>query len=96
MSALRLPPNGAVALGQPLGAEDIRHLQGMTSHGRRLGSSRVLQRTDHFAQRLGCHLGIQRGGIEPLVPEQHLDDANIDLLFQQVRGETVATIPTSE
>ena len=78
MSALRLPPNGAV------GAEDIGHLQGLTSHGRRLGSSRVLQRTDDLAQRFGGHLRVQRSGIEPLVPEQHLDDANIDLLFQQV------------
>ena len=84
MTALRLPPSRA------MGAKDIRHLQGVTSHGRSLGRSRRLQRTDDFAQRFGCHLGIQRSGIEPLVPEQHLDDANIDLLFQQVRRKTVA------
>ena len=78
MTLLNLPPNGAV------GTEDIGHLQGRTPHGRRLGRSRVLQRTDDFTQRVGGHLRIQRGGIEPLVPEQYLDDANIDLLFQQV------------
>ena len=42
MTALRLPPGRSMALGQPLGAEDIGHLQGVASLGCCLGSSRVL------------------------------------------------------
>ena len=48
-----------------------------------------LQRTDHLAQDLGGHVGIQRRGLELLVPKQHLDHADVDLLLQQVRGEAV-------
>ena len=29
-------------------------------------------------------------GVEPLVSEQHLDDADVDLLFKQMGGEAVA------
>ena len=51
---------------------------------------RRLQRADHLAQELGGHVGIERCGLELLVPEQHLDHADVDLLLQQVGGEAVA------
>jgi hypothetical protein len=37
-------------------------------HRCRLTGGQPLQRTDHCAQDLGRHLGIQRGGLELLVP----------------------------
>jgi hypothetical protein len=82
--ALRLPP------GWPMGTEDIRDLQGGTPHGGGLRGVQGLQRTDHLAQNLGGHLGIQRRGVELLVPEQDLDHADVHLLLQKVRGETVS------
>src|SRR5215207_3943583 len=42
------------------------------------------------ADRGGGDTGIERGGLELGVPEQHLDDANVDVLLQQMRGEAVA------
>src|ERR1700760_1470991 len=39
--------------------------------------------------RPGRDLGVERGRIEFAVPEQHLDDADVDVLFEQVRGEAV-------
>ena len=44
--------------GWPVGAEDIRNLQGRTPHGADLSGVQGLQRTDHLAQNLGGHLGI--------------------------------------
>jgi hypothetical protein len=76
--------------GQPVGPEDIRDFQGRTPHGRRLGGVEALQRTDDLVQDLGGDLGVEGGGIELLVAEQNLDDADVHLLFQQVGGETVA------
>ena len=66
----------------PVGAEDVRDLQGTTSHGRELRGVRGLQWTDHLAQDVGGHLGIERRGIEFLVPEQNLDHADIHLLLK--------------
>ena len=39
--------------------------------------------------RPGRDLGVERGGVELAVPEQHLDDADIDILLEQVGGEAV-------
>jgi hypothetical protein len=89
VSMLRLAP------GRPVGAEDIRDLQARRSHGRALPGPHGLQRTDDFPQYVGGDLGIQRRGLELLVPEQDLDHADIDLLLQQVRCKTVASMPTS-
>ena len=74
---------------RPVGAEDIRDLQSGTLHECRLWLSQLLQRTNDFAQQFGRHLGIQCGGIEPLVPKQHLNHTNIHLLLQKVGGKTV-------
>jgi hypothetical protein len=54
---------------RPVGAEDIRDLQGGTLHGGlRCGAG--LQRTDHLAQDLGAHLGIERRSLQPIARGQ--------------------------
>src|SRR5215218_336196 len=42
------------------------------------------------ADRGGGDAGIERGGLELGMAEQDLDDANVDVLLQQMRGEAVA------
>src|SRR5436305_3368142 len=49
----------------------------------------MLQRAHDFADRLGGDAGIERGGVELGVPEQHLDDADVDVLLEQMGGEAV-------
>src|SRR6266567_5673921 len=49
----------------------------------------VLQRAHDLADRLGGDPGIERRGVELGVTEQHLDDADIDVLLQQMGGEAV-------
>ena len=84
MTTLVLSPS------RPVGAEDIRDLQGGAFHARlRCGGRSGLQWTDHLAQDLGGDVGVQRCRLELLVAEQHLDHANIHLLLEQVRGEAV-------
>ena len=76
MAALVLPPR------RPVGAEDIRDLQGGTIHARlRCRCGPGLQGADHLAQDLGRDMGVERCCLELLVAEQHLDHADIHLLF---------------
>lgn len=49
----------------------------------------MLQRAHDLADRLGGDAGIERRGVELSVTEQHLDDADIDVLLQEVGGEAV-------
>ena len=42
----------------------------------------------HHAER--GHLRVHGGGLQLLVAQQHLDHADVDLLFQQVGGKAVA------
>ena len=46
----------------------------------------MLERTGHRADRLGRNARIERGRIELAVPQQDLDHADIDILFQQMGG----------
>src|SRR5438477_614618 len=78
VTLLHLPPSRAV------GAEDVRDLQGGTPHRRELRRRQTLQWTDHFAQHVGGYVGIKSGGLQLLVPKQHLNDTDVDLLLQQV------------
>jgi hypothetical protein len=53
VTALVLPPS------RPVGAEDIRNLQGGALHAQlRCGRGTGLQRADHLAQDLGGNVGI--------------------------------------
>ena len=82
---LQLPeaqvPVQLMAPPRPVGAEDIRDLQGGTLHVPLRCCWAGLQRTDHLAQDLGCDMSVERGRLELLVAEQHLDHADIHLLF---------------
>jgi hypothetical protein len=42
------------------------------------------------ADRVDVDAGVERGRLELGVSEQHLDDANVDVLFEQVGGEAVS------
>ena len=55
-----------------------------------------VERAGHLAQRVDGDAGVERRRIEFLVSEQHLDDADIGLLLQQMGGEAVPLIPSSE
>src|SRR5713226_2768023 len=57
------------------------------SGGRR--HDEVLERAPDLADSLGGDLGVERRGVELLVPEQHLDHADVDLLLQEMGGEAV-------
>ena len=57
---------------------------------RQLVGTQALQWADDFMQQVGGDLGIKRCRFEFLVAKQHLDYPDVDLLFEQVRGETVA------
>ena len=50
----------------------------------------MLERTGHRADRLGRNTRIERGRIKLAVPQQHLDDTDVDILLEQMRGEAVA------
>src|SRR5450432_3111990 len=47
----------------------------------------VLQRAHDLADGLGGDARVERRAVELGVPEQHLDDADINVLFQQMGGE---------
>lgn len=80
-----------------MGMKDVGDLQSEAPHGGwSLCGLECLQRTDYFAQDIGGNLDVVRRGVQALVSQQNLDDADIDLLFQQVGGKRVAPIPTSE
>src|SRR5215472_18894722 len=49
----------------------------------------MLERTRHCPDRLGGDAGVERGRIQLGVAEQHLDNANIDILLEQVSGKAV-------
>src|SRR5215472_14516035 len=55
-----------------------------------LVGTQVLEWADDLAQQIGGDLGIERCRLQLLVPEQYLNDADIDLLFEQVGGEAVS------
>jgi|HubBroStandDraft_6_1064221.scaffolds.fasta_scaffold286727_2 hypothetical protein len=85
-------PGGAVAM------EDVRDLQPRAAHaaGLRSGSRRPLgqwcepvERAGHATDRAVGDAGVKGRGVELGVAEQHLDDADVGVLLQQVRGEAV-------
>lgn len=45
---------------------------------------------DHGSQHACGDLGVERGRIELGVPQQNLDDADVDAVFQKVGGEGMA------
>ena len=85
-------------IGWPMGAQDVRDLQGTVPHGGGLcqgldlrirSPAECLQRADDLAQNLRGHLNIPCGSLQLLVPQHHLNHPDVDLLFQQVGGKAV-------
>ena len=79
-----------------MAAEDVRNLQHEALQGAGLLGGQAVQRTGDLVQQVGGHLHVKRGVLELGVAEQHLDHADVDLLFEQVCRETVSLIPRSE
>ncbi len=52
-----------------------------------ISSRRCSSGLRHRADRLGGDAGIERGRVQLGMPEQNLDDANIDILLEQVSGK---------
>src|SRR5712691_1544601 len=57
--------------------------------GRLHRRSEMLERAGDLAERLEGDAGVERRRIERLVPEQHLDHADVGLLLEQVGGEAM-------
>jgi hypothetical protein len=92
MPGIGSPPGGAVAM------EDVRDLQPVAAHGRRLHSGprppfgrlrEPIERAGHGADRGVGDTGVPRRGVELGVAEQYLDDADVGILFEQMGGEAV-------
>src|SRR5580698_8524503 len=49
----------------------------------------LVERAGHGAHRSGRDLGVEGGVVQLRVPEQHLDDADIDAVLEEMGGETV-------
>ena len=49
----------------------------------------MLERAGDVSKGAGSDLGVERGGFQLLVSEQHLDDTNIDALLKQVSRKAV-------
>ena len=79
-----------LAPGRPVGAKDIRDLQGMAWHVPTLCGPDTLQGTEHLAQGLGRDMRIERGGLQFFMSQQDLDGADIFALLEQMGGERVA------
>src|SRR6478735_6822547 len=50
----------------------------------------MLEWAGHRPDRLGGDTGVERGRVQLGVPEQNLDNTNIDILLEQVGGKAVA------
>src|ERR1019366_2060909 len=59
------------------------------SGGRSYLGEEQVERAGDLADRLDGDTGVERRGVELLVTEQHLDDAYVGLLFEQMRGKAV-------
>jgi hypothetical protein len=80
--------NGAIA--GSFSSEDIGDLERGAQVGSAAGTlvlhqqRQMLEGTGHRADRLGRDARVECGRIELAVPQQDLDDADIDILFQQM------------
>jgi hypothetical protein len=78
--------------GSPKDIGDLNggaHRSGIGWRLRRNEDAQLVERTDDGAHRACCHLGVERRRLELGVAEQHLDNADIDAIFQKMGGEAV-------
>ena len=52
--------------------------------------AQAVERADHSLHRFGCHPGVKRRSLQLGVPQQDLDDADIDAVFEPVGSKAVA------
>ena len=52
--------------------------------------AQAVERADHRLHRFGRHPGVKRRSLQLGVPQQDLDDADIDAVFEQVGSKAVA------
>src|SRR3954452_3337804 len=92
-----MPGIGAAPLG-PMAMKEVRDLQPRAAHGRWLASGsrslldprrEAVERAGYAADRGVGDTRVKRGGVELGVPEQNLNDPNVGVLFQEMRGEAV-------
>ncbi len=77
---------------RPVGAEDVGDLQTIPGHDATGSGGRRLQMLERALDRMQGgtgDLGVTRRAVEFLVPEQHLDHPDIDLLLQEMGGEAM-------
>ena len=88
---------------RPVVAEDVRDLQGLPAHAgpalcrrslRRQGQ--LIEGAQHRAQHVGGNVGIAGCRVQFGMAQQHLDHPHVDIALQQMRGERVPLIPSSE
>ena len=92
-------PQAQVCRGSPrwpVAAEDVRNLQHEALQRAGLLEGQTVQRTGDLVQQVGGHLDVERGVLELGMAEQHLDHADVHLLFKRVCRKAVALIPRSE
>ena len=71
-------------------AEDVCHLDRRPRHRpRSAGHQQKVERTRHFAERADGDASVKRRRVELFMSEQNLDDPDIGLLFQEMRGKAV-------
>lgn len=73
----------------PVAAEDVRNLQHEALCAD-LPGRQAVQRTGDLVQQVGGHLDVERGVLELRMAEQHLDHADVHLLFKEVCREAMA------
>src|SRR3954447_1729879 len=92
-----MPGIGAAPLG-PMEMKDVCDLQPRAAHGRWLASGsrslldprrEAVERAGYAADRGVGDTRVKRGGVELGVPEQNLNDPDVGVLFQEMRGEAV-------
>jgi len=83
-------PTLSPAPSGPVSMEDVGDLQGVAPHEGALRRGQHLERRNHFAQDLGADLRIECRRLQLLVPEQDLDDADVNFLLEEVSRERMA------
>ena len=74
-------------------AEDVRDLERLAGHARDSGGRlefQILQWALHLTQQRGRDLTIAGGVLELLMPQEHLDHADVLVALEQMRRERMA------
>ena len=86
-------PGAGLSKRFAMAAEDVRHLQNRSHAARSAGrhdlQTKPVKRAWRVADGLGGDLGVARRALQAGMAEQHLDDAHIGPVLQQMRREAV-------